>query len=815
MHPIVSPTSRPAPSVVTPAAEPPIHVEPDRESPLVRVDRAPTWRAEFAWSDVRGGPGLTTRYFRRAFAIAEPGGEWRIHVSADARYRLWLNGHRVGFGPAKGSLARYYFDTYDLGPLLRPGRNVLAAEVRWFGENSPLSEVHSPIPGWLVQDEREGGLDTPGEWRVWNSDAVTPDTTSYIDNAQQFLNHLEILDTRQEPAGWRELDFDDSAWAMATSTGPAAATGATWGVAPLRTLVPRDVSAMHEATRRFTRVIRHRRVDPSLPGAAGQAWTLEAGRGGKLLLDVGDYTTGFPQLAFAGGAGREVRVLYAEALGEWTETPAGRRWEKSGVRDDFTRLEPHGYRDTVYLRGGEYRWEPFYWRAFRWIEIEILPGPEPVALQDIAYRECVHPQAFTANFASSDPESERIFQVSLRTFRVGAHEIYDDSPYYEQFSYIADARLECLGSLHLCNAPELPRRTLQLYLDTLRADGLLDARVPCQYARQTIPYFCLHWIFMVEDYWRWVGRADQDFVRQCLVAVDTILLFFRARLREDGLVGRTGGWNMVDDVEAWHHGQPPAVLTGGSTYLSCLYVEALLCGARLHREAGLAADGERWQKLAERLGPEIRRRTWDEAAGLFVEGVEHREPPFSQHSQAAAINAGVATPAQAQRILERLCRDDGLIRASSMQSYYLSRALEQAGGYGQWHTFVLSHWRQALTYGISTWPEYPDPTRSDSHAWAAWPGVDYVRTVLGIRPGAPGWAAAELRPQFSGLDWARGRGPTPHGFIEVDWVREGDSVRLKAQVPAGLPTELVYPGGRRETFPAGGLIERVVAVTGT
>ena len=303
--------------------------------------------------------------------------------------------------------------------------------------------------------------------------------------------------------------------------------------------------------------------------------------------------------------------------------------------------------------------------------------------------------------------------------RVGAHEIYDDSPYFEQVSYIADSRLEALGSLHLCTEIGLPRRNLQQFLDTLRADGLLDARAPCEYARQTIPYFCLHWIFMVEDYWRWVGAADQAFVRECLVAVDTILGFFRARLREDGFVGVTGGWNMVDQVDGWLNGEPPTVVSGGSTYLCCLLVEALSVAVRLHEAGGDAGDAVRWKRLGHTLRRQIRSKGWDGKRDLFREGSTGASGPYSHHVQAGAINAGVADPAQTRRIALRLWRDPTLIRTHSMQSYNVARALERANAFGGWHEHLMRPWRESLAKGLTTWPEYPDPCRSDSHAWAA------------------------------------------------------------------------------------------------
>lgn len=784
------------------------------QSPLVLVHDAPAWRAAFAWSAERGDPGLAVRTFRRVVELDHVPASVRLHVSADSRYRLWLNGNPIGFGPAKGTLARYHFDTYELGSLLVPGRNVLAAEVRWFGVNAPLSEVHSPVPGLLVQSEPPIGFETPEGWRVRIDRSVSPDTTSYIDNAQLFLNHMEQVDLREQPVGWQDPLFDDSDWQAAESTGPAAATESRWGVAPLRTLVPRDLPAMHESEDRFTRAVRNHAVVSNPFDSQPAGWSIPPGEGATLLLDAGGYVTAFPILEGIGGEGREIRITYAEALGRWVTTARGRVWRKSGVRDDVAHDEPHGYRDTITLRPGAFRWEPFYWRAFRWVRIEVMPGPAPVTLTDLRYRLCVHPQRCQASVDASDPQAKQIFDVSVRTYRMGAHEIYDDSPYFEQLSYIADARMELLGSLHLCNDVSLPRRTLRLHLDTLRADGLIDARVPCQYARQTIPYFCLHWIFMVRDYWHWTGVHDAAFVRECLVAVDTILTFFRSRLRPDGFVGPTGGWNMVDDAREWPDGQPPAVSSGGSTYLTCLFIEALDVAVQLHEGAGEPVDAHRWRTLVRQLRPRVRAAAWAADAGVFLEGPEHRDDHLSQHTQAAAINADVATRAQTRRILKRLCDDDRLIRTKSMQSYYLARALEKAGRFDLWHSHVLQSWRTALVNQVTTWPEYPDPSRSDSHAWAAWPAVDYVTTVLGIRPGAPGWTRILLAPQVNGLDWARGSAPSPHGGIHVAWERTAGELTLHAETPAGIPVDMALPGGHRQTFVDGGVLDVRIPLAG-
>ncbi len=70
------------------------------------------------------------RYFRRTFDVAEgAAAQLQVHVSADSRYLLYCNGRLVGRGPAKGDIVHHFYDTFDLGPELRAGRNAIAALV--------------------------------------------------------------------------------------------------------------------------------------------------------------------------------------------------------------------------------------------------------------------------------------------------------------------------------------------------------------------------------------------------------------------------------------------------------------------------------------------------------------------------------------------------------------------------------------------------------------------------------------------------------------------------------------------------------------
>lgn len=775
--------------------------------PLILTDKPIHWQASYAWSSDRNERGLAVRYFRLPFDLSAVPSSLVIHVTADSRYRLLLNGRRLGRGPAKGTLAHYGLDTYELGPHLVQGRNVLASEVRWYGENSPLAEVHSEEPGFLVHAPAHPDLDTPGQWRVRVDRSITPDTTSYHDNAQQFLNHQDRIDFRQRViADWTAPNFDDTAWEIATAIGAPVNSGVAWGVADLRALQPRDIPLLAEEPRQFQRSSAGHQPAPKIHMIASSPWQVPAHSGASLLLDAGVLTTGFPCLQFSGGKDREVRITYAEALGQWVSGNQENNWVK-GFRDDHTG-QPHGYRDTLILSGQKDRFEPFHWRTFWFILVDVLPGSEPVELSAAHYTRCVFPQIAQAKFQSSDPMAAKIMEVSWRTAELCAHETYEDCPYYEQQNYIADSRLQALTSYYLANDTRLARRCLRLFRDSVRSDGLVQSRVPSRQP-QVIPYFCFHWIFMLEDYWLWTGANDQAFVRSCLPVVDGILTFFRERLRPDDFVGYVPPWNMVDRHPDWPNGEPPAVLAGESTYLTCLFIQGLEAAIRLHRQAGRSEDASRWMHWPERLRTAVRCGAWDEHHGLYLEGPNRRTDRCSQHVQAAAIAAGVARPSDIPQILAKLFADTSLVRCHFMQSYYLARALELAGAYGHFHRDVMEPWRQMLAKNTSTWWEYPDPTRSDCHAWSAWVATDYFSTVLGIKPAEPGWTAITLAPQWDVLDWASGAMLTPTGEVQVEWRRRDTTVTFRAQTPKGIAVELRLPGREVERIPAGGMITRV------
>ncbi|KAA6318849.1 hypothetical protein EZS27_031188 [termite gut metagenome] len=71
-------------------------------------------------------------HFRKTLDLAQQPTSFVINVSADNRYRLFVNGQPVCWGPARGDVLHWYFETIDIAPFLNKGTNTLAAVVCLF-----------------------------------------------------------------------------------------------------------------------------------------------------------------------------------------------------------------------------------------------------------------------------------------------------------------------------------------------------------------------------------------------------------------------------------------------------------------------------------------------------------------------------------------------------------------------------------------------------------------------------------------------------------------------------------------------------------
>ena len=57
---------------------------------------------------------------------------------------LFVNGKRVGDGPARGDLTHWRYERFDLARFLQPGKNLITATVWNFGIYAPIAQMTDP-----------------------------------------------------------------------------------------------------------------------------------------------------------------------------------------------------------------------------------------------------------------------------------------------------------------------------------------------------------------------------------------------------------------------------------------------------------------------------------------------------------------------------------------------------------------------------------------------------------------------------------------------------------------------------------------------
>ncbi len=731
-------------------------------------------------------------HFRKTFALSEIPDEFIIHISADNRYRLFVNGEPVCFGPARGDLMHWRFESVDIRPFLNEGKNVIAAVVWNFANLKPWAQ-HSLRTAFIVQGNsaKEEIVNTGSGWKVIKNEAYSPANADSRTTGGEFVvvGPCDEVNAEKYPWNWEKSDFDDSEWktvkTLERGRPKEEGTGIDWG------LQPREIPLMDATKQKFEKVRRSENIkvdDSFLKG--NQSLTIPANQSVTFLLDQGVLTTAYPELIVSGGKGAKIQLKYAEALFDENR--------QKGNRNEIEGKTMRGYADIFWPDGGDKRlFRPLWLRTWRYLEVTIKTENEPLEIKSFDSEYTGYPFTMNADFESDDPELAEIWKVGWRTARLCAGENYYDCPYYEQLQYVGDTRIQALISLYVSGDDRLMRKAIQLFDDSRFSEGLTMSRYPSS-TTQVIPPYSLFWVDMVHDYW--MHRDDSLFVSSFLNGVDNVLQFFITRIdKETGLLGRTGYWNFVDWANEWEWsperqigGVPKGGIHGKSSILSLHLAYSAKHAAELFRWAGNTQQAEYYKNTAQNLVNAVRERCWDSERKYFADTPDKDE--FSMHAQIFAVLDDAVPENELKEFVTRFGNDNSLIQPTMYFRFYLTRALKKAG-LADNYLQTLGLWREMLGMGLTTFAEKPDPTRSDCHAWSASPNYDFLATVAGIEPASYGFKTVKIEPHLGELTEIKGKMPHPAGTISFDLKRNGENgITGTIVLPDGLSGHFTWNG---------------------
>ncbi|MEN6306877.1 MAG: family 78 glycoside hydrolase catalytic domain, partial [Anaerohalosphaeraceae bacterium] len=460
-------------------------------------------------------------HFRKSFKLDEKPEKYVVHVSADNRYRLFINGNAISEGPARGDLWHWRFETVNLAPFLKVGNNVLAAVVWNYADERPFSQI-SHHTGFLLQgnDTFSKQVDSCTQWKVYRNSAYSmiPINQTSV-NGYACVGPGDAVDGTQYPWGWQEENYDDSDWLQARVVGRAAPRG-LHDAATYWLLTPRTIPPMESTVQHLGRVARSEGIQADEDFCKGKPLIIPADQTVSILLDQTCLTVGYPELTVSGGKGAKMKLTYAEALVD--------DCLQKGQRDSIEGRKIIGYFDTFISDGGSHRlFRPLWVRTWRYLQLDITTQKDPLTVDNLQSVFTAYPFQEKGSFACSDSSLDAIWHTGWRTARLCAGETYLDCPYYEQLQYVGDTRVQALISLYVAGDNRLMRNAIQLFNDSRTPDGLTSSRYPTSMP-QVIPTFSLFWISMLHDYWMHVN--DPSFVESFDIGIRGVLDWYERRI---------------------------------------------------------------------------------------------------------------------------------------------------------------------------------------------------------------------------------------------------------------------------------------------
>jgi len=729
-------------------------------------------------------------HFRKSVTFEEKPDKLVVHVSADNRYNLFVNGQRICYGPAKGDLKTYKYDIIDIAQFLIPGKNVVAAVVYNHGKDKPMSLLSAQTAFFLKsEDDAFNLLDTDETWLTYKNPSYKP--VSYHEmlfKERWFYGYYacgpgDDVDATKYPWGWKKIDFDDSQWVK-----PEVLTFD--GAAPWN-LVPRNIPFMADHMV-YPKTVR--RVEGDVPQEVWSEyfgkthnWVIPKNSEVQLLVDFEVLTMGYPELKVSGGKGSSVQVKYAEALYEKVNLKAH--------RDSVNNLTMYGVWDIFRPDGEERVFRPLWKRCFRYVQLNIKTVNEPLQIITFENEYSGYPYPDMATFKSDNEKLNEIFDISLRTLQMCSGETYYDTPFYEQLSYGGDNRPIGTNSIYNSTDDRLFREVMRLYPQSEnRETGLFKSAYPSRFDFD-MGSWSLAWIQSLWDYYYF--RGDKAYVSQFVENIEKVLGFYERHMDESmGILGTVRNQNFMDwsitkgsiprsdENRHMHH----------STILTLYFAHTLDCTAKLYSEIGEQERASRWSTMSAEIKKSVKNHCWDSDKKLFKDHPD--KEIYSQHSNILAIIADVVDDSEQKALMDRILSYGQFDEyASSYFSFYLFKAMEKVGMQNEFLK-QLDFWYTFLDRGHTTTGEtgFASHDRSDCHAWAAHPSYYLLSLVCGIKPADIGFEKVNITPHPGDLKNIQASIPHPKGRIEVDYKIKNGKIKGTVSLPDGLSGEWNFGG---------------------
>ncbi len=749
---------------------------------------------------------------RKIFSIDNLPEKAEICITADSRYRLFVNGIHVNRGPARGFQETWPYDTINIARYLKKGKNLIAVLAQCYGI-STYSYIHKGVAGLLMTGEIFGkNISTNKSWKVRRA----PGFSSTLTRVSIQYNFQEVFDGRKEDNSWLYAGYDDSGWGEPFIE--------NFGAMPWHSFEKRGIPLLKEEKMVPVNVLscsggecveNYLSTDNIVSAYCSEEkqWqdcetpviikedrlTLPVMASGEdryraFCIDFGKEVVGSVWLSIAGGDGGEIiDTVVCEAVDGLA--PVVIHPKKTNCSQAFG--------NRLILRKDKTEHEQYDQWGFRYAAIIVRNSMVDLKIS-IRLNWTGYPLEKTASFTSSDKMLNDIYEMCAWTQQCCMLDAYMDCPWREQAQWWGDARIQAVNTFYLSADSRLFKRGIRQIGTQEVPNGLTFGHTPTIAYNCILPDFTLTWIITHWDYYYQTG--DLSLFEEMEDRIHRAFDYFHNMTGNNGLIPYDERyWLFLDWCNIFKDGYP--------TLYNFFYLLALRYATVLFELTGKKESAEEYRKREQELYSSIMDRLWDKKDSSFYGGLSWDQTPVKQdspHIYAFAVLLDLSPDCHRQFIDEYLLTFISGERAEEVVPspcfiYYIFEALKKYGFNKEVISCIKRWWGDMIKKGLTTTEEVWDGTAGEDslcHAWSAHPVVHFSNILLGILQKKPAWREICFSPEFENLDFADGKVATPHGAIEAGWRKEKGEIKVSINIPDGISANVNLPGVKK-TIEAG------------
>ena len=745
-------------------------------------------------------------------------------ILADSRYRLFVNGKRIQWGPAPSDPRWQEADPIDLTAFLTEGKNVIAVEVCFFGSGDGTHPMGKP--GFILNlDMDQEKLVTDASWDCFLAKSWRPGQYK-----RWFLRSLqEEFDARLYPYGWDTSDFKpDENWTKAILVSqdgkePSVCNSSSeyvweiFGDKQLSEIRKRSIPTMREFDFHVTTLeesmwIHWKRpaedyfdllvsdafetIDKPITRSLGDGeWEIspQGNYAAALTFSFPEQGVGWPHFTIDAPEGTIVELLVHEAH------------QKGGpalINSHFNSWS------RFICKEGINHFETFDFESFRWLQLHIRNFNRPIKIASVGMRRRIYPWKSEPTIVISDDTIQHVVHAAVNTLFNCAQETLVDGMARERQQYSGDGSHQLHAVIQTLGDITLPYRFVNTFSQGLSIDGyFMDSwpawdRLARTVERQMhltgwgpILDHSIGFCFDAFHYYMYTGDL------QGLKEVYPRLLSFFSYLykltdKSEHLVPveNLGMCSVYIDHEAYKQTKHKQLALNLYIVAMCRNALSTLCQA-----FGDTQKADEINQYAADILQGCIQKFWDKEQQVYVNNLpwkdEEGEIRYCDRSLATALIFDLCPNGETAKALNLLEQSPAEMGVSyPCNAVWPLWALVK---YRKINT-VLSDLREKWGNMSSVWANntlqefwqaYPDEGSQWSHC-AMYPLIALNQGIAGVYPLKPGCERIKMEPQLGDLEHIRFDVQTLKGAIQFSAQGIKGKRELRLQVPDSLSIEL-------------------------